>query len=115
MFIFRHCFSGRVAKLERIIFHAIARTQGNDRRIPKPPMVPLGHSFQSKHSRSARLVWAFFCLALLFVTNATTLRSQQNSPNSGSVKVLVRDAQGRGVPGAVCQLARLAEPSSVLS
>ncbi|MEP6706169.1 MAG: carboxypeptidase regulatory-like domain-containing protein [Pyrinomonadaceae bacterium] len=36
-------------------------------------------------------------------------------PKSGSVKVLVQDANGRGVSGAVCKLARLAEPSLVRS
>jgi len=78
-------------------------------------MAVLSHISQSKQSSGARLAWAFFCLAVFYLPAAATLRSQQDLPESGTVKVLVRDAQGRGVSGAVCQLTRLSESSVVLN
>src|SRR6267143_3448232 len=78
-------------------------------------MAVLSHISQSKQSSGARLAWALFCLAVFYLPVATTLRSQQDLPKSGAVKVLVREAQGRGVSGSICQLAPLSEPSLVLN
>src|SRR6267143_879506 len=78
-------------------------------------MAVLSHISQSKQSSGARLAWALFCLAVFYLPVATTLRSQQDLPKSGAVKVLVREAQGRGVSGSICQLAPLSEPSLLLN
>src|SRR5258707_1266139 len=75
---------------------------------PKPTLQP-------KHWRRARLAWPLFCLVAFCLSTPITLRSHQDLPKPGIVKVLVHDAHGRGVSGAVCQFVRVAEPSLVLS
>jgi len=50
---------------------------------------------------------AFFCLLFLNDTSsAVAITSQQITPKAGTLKLIVRDEQGRGLPGADCLLFR---------